>query len=132
MSGVMTSAEDYTRMKINAIGVLKDSDIGRGEEETTVAQLNVDEWMKEIKDKGWTELDWFNNVEEGRGLGSDDDKEMDGSERVGAGGGSVMGPVSSNKRKRALIETDVTHENTLLAGLGTMVIVFTKIGCRFH
>ena len=131
MSGVRTSAEEYTRLKIDALDVLKDSGIEKCEEEVGVAQVDVDEWMKEIRDKGWTDLDWFKNVEEGRGLGSDDERENDEVEEEGELDGSVIEHASSNKRKRGLWEADGIHKNTLLTGLGTMVMVSLKVPYRF-
>ena len=115
LSGVETSVEDYNRIKSAALRTLNTIDAGKTVREE-IAGKDVDEWLWEIRDRGWTGLDWFANIGEGTGL------DVDGLR--GDNEASEDGTESEQGRmpvKQSLIGLDKSKKNTLQAGLGTMV-----------
>ena len=123
LSGNEMPAQEFTRLRGLAIASIKGSKITEAAEEVADSDhviLCVGGWMKDIGVKGWTELDWFANVNEGAGLGlakavSGDDEE-DNSENDDAGhrGTRLIA-------ERVDLELDDEDLSILKPGLGTMV-----------
>lgn len=83
---------------------------------------DVDEWLREIRDRGWTRLDWFKNVGLGTGLtvgdgGGDDDENEAGAH----GAGDEENEEEDSWTVRRGFEEGVEEKEYLQAGLGTMV-----------
>ncbi len=78
---------------------------------------DVDGWLREIRDGGWTQLDWFKNVGQGTGL------------KVGEGGEDEEDPHGDENHEheenswtlRKGLEDDGEEQEYLQPGLGTMV-----------
>ena len=115
LSGIETSVEDYNRIKSAALRTLNGIDAGKTESEE-IDGKDVDKWLWEIRDRGWTSLDWFANIGVGTGL------DVDGlrGDNVASedGTGSEQGKLFV---KQSLIGLDKPKKNMLQAGLGTMV-----------
>ncbi|KAI9840830.1 MAG: hypothetical protein M1838_003889 [Thelocarpon superellum] len=60
------TAREFTRLRQEAMQILRDYD--RSSEYEAITAADVDAWMREIYDRGWTRLDWFENIDEGSGL----------------------------------------------------------------
>ena len=116
LAGIGTPADEYSRQTAKALALIKDSGAEQGDIEHS-GDADVNDCMREIRDKGWNELDWFANVPMGAGLvtmGADNGEgeasaDEDGTwEKLIPSKGSVNDLLGS-------------HNSYLQAGLGTMV-----------
>ena len=67
ISGEDVELDDYSRRRDLAVTSMNTIDTARSERGTTESG-DVDTWMVEFKEKKWTSLDWYENIEEGFGL----------------------------------------------------------------
>ena len=117
LSGIETSADDYSRVRSAAIQTLESIEAGKAQRED-VNGRDVDEWLREIRDREWTSLDWFENIGEGAGL------ELDG---IGVANDASEEDLGSEQKKMPVEQNlrgmDKSKKTTLQAGLGTMVSI---------
>lgn len=117
LSGVETSADEYSRVRSAALQTLDSIEAGKAQREN-VNGRDVDEWLREIRDREWTSLDWFENIGEGAGL------ELDG---IGVANEASEDDLGSEQKKTPVKQTlkgmDKSKKTTLQAGLGTMVSI---------
>lgn len=120
LSGVSMTPEEFIRQRTAAIQAIQGSGIQEAIDEASNGSdvaARVNNWMREVSSKGWTELDWFANVPEGCGLSLDtgpaEADEVSGDER------EVLLHRSSIV-ERLEIDDDEDH-GILRPGLGTMV-----------
>lgn len=118
LSGVEITPGEYSQVRGTALEMLNSIDAGQADIEV-VDGGDVDEWLREIRDRGWTSLDWFENVGEGTGLGLDGIRVANGASEDDLGSEQEKMPM-----KQSLISLDRSKKNTLQAGLGTMVSIF--------
>ncbi|KAA6406775.1 MAG: hypothetical protein FRX48_09498 [Lasallia pustulata] len=115
LSGVETSADEYSRVRSAALQTLDSIEAGKAQREN-VNGRDVDEWLREIRDREWTSLDWFENIGEGAGL------ELDG---IGVANEASEDDLGSEQKKTPVKQTlkgmDKSKKTTLQAGLGTMM-----------
>ncbi|KAL8718171.1 MAG: hypothetical protein Q9225_004666 [Loekoesia sp. 1 TL-2023] len=89
LSGVETDTNRYPAQRDEILDIL--GELRSAEEPSDVLDpTNVDEWMREIRRGHWLEMDWFENIGQGAGLGLDDaqgrkshvsdDSDVDGNE----------------------------------------------------
>lgn len=114
LAGVATPPTEYLRRKDLALAILK--------EEATEAEetqnVDVDACMREVKDQHWLEMDWFENIQVGAGVGIDDGEEDEdsASDDEEAGEGQFLPGI-----KRGSWNPDLSDGDYLQAGLGTMM-----------
>ena len=114
LAGVETRADVYPRQRAEALALLKDSSPEQVDREP-VDDTDVNDCMREIRDKGWTELDWFANIPVGGGLitvGAEDYEDASAAEE---GTQETLLPSKSTNDLRG------SNNDYLRAGLGTMV-----------
>lgn len=128
LSGKSTPPAEYARRKLLSLNALRGhvpqaavAPAGAGQEtqnklddRNNVSEpADVDAWFREIRDRGWTQLDWFKNVGQGAGLGVDE-----------------KGPATDNEAEeeeedswtvRKGFGDNAEEKEYLQAGLGTMV-----------
>lgn len=144
LSGKSTPPAEYARQKILGLDSLKGyfsqsvpAPGGAGREELlkTVGDgdglsfdnpADVDEWLREIRDRGWTRLDWFKNVGQGTGLtvgdgGEDENGDQDKDEEGAHSVGDEENEEEDSWTVRRGFEEGVEEGEYLQAGLGTMV-----------
>lgn len=122
LSGIGTSPSEYSRVGSAALAILDSIDAGKAQR-GDVNGSDVDEWLREIRDRGWTTLDWFENIGEATGLESDGVRVANGASEDELNSKQEKAPM-----KQSLISLDRSKKNTLQAGLGTMVGVL-KLSC---
>lgn len=126
LSGVEITPGEYSQVRGTALEILNRIDAGEADKEVVDGE-DVDEWLREIRDRGWTSLDWFENVGEGTGLGL---------EGIGVANGSPEADSGSEQEKvpmrQSLISLDRSKKNTLQAGLGTMVSIVDLVFIFFQ
>lgn len=129
LSGVEITPGEYSQVRGRALEILNSIDAGQAEREVVDGE-DVDEWLREIRDRGWTSLDWFENVGEGTGLGLDEIRVANGASEDDLGSEQ-----EKMQMKQNLISLDRSKKNTLQAGLGTMVSIvewlFTLVSSLF-
>ena len=114
LAGVETPAGEYARQTAIALALLKD----RGAELGDQGNLeDVNECMREIRDKGWNELDWFANIPVGGGSVTQEAGNSEGEAFVDDEG--VRETLIPFKKSTDVLKH--SHNNYLQAGLGTMV-----------
>ena len=114
--GVETPASEYCRQKDLAVANVRTAEALQVEEDN-IHDADIDQWMREIRNQGWAELDWFKNIGQGTGLNSEileEDQVMSNGDMEGLQ--ETMTPI-----KKTVIDDDENNNITLLAGLGTMV-----------
>lgn len=92
---------------------------GEDAERTEIGVADVDHCMREVKNQHWTEMDWFENIPAGAGIGGDERTEEaveDDPDDEEAEEGHVL-PVKRTEVNRI----DSSGQDYLQAGLGTMV-----------
>lgn len=117
LSGVEITPGEYSQVTSAALKILDSAEVGKAQTEDVNGE-DVGEWLREIRDRGWTSLDWFENIGEGTGLDLDGSKVVDGASEDDLGSEQEKLPVA-----QGLISLDRSKKNTLQAGLGTMVSV---------
>lgn len=74
---------------------------------------DVDAWLREIRDRGWTQCDWFANVTEGAGVGvgvgDAGDTDIDNEAQAG------------DDEEGLSIQRTLSPSDGLMTGLSTMV-----------
>lgn len=115
LAAVKTPPEIFLKQKTTGFAVLREY---LGEEAAGEAKSNdadFDGLIVEIKDKGWTEMDWFENVTPGTGVGPtttvDEEIEED----------SITKDATLDESVLVFQDHDETEKDFLQAGLGTMV-----------
>ncbi|MCJ1227932.1 hypothetical protein MMC12_004591 [Toensbergia leucococca] len=114
--GVETPASEYCRQKDLAVANVRTAEALQVEEDN-IHDADIDQWMREIRNQGWAELDWFKNIGQGTGLNSEileEDQVMSNGDMEGLQ--ETMTPI-----KKTVIDDDENNNITLLAGLGTMM-----------
>ncbi|KAI9847088.1 MAG: hypothetical protein M1837_003206 [Sclerophora amabilis] len=126
LSGEEMTGKDYVRMRDVALEAVNEftlddlADQGDGFEE--VQRTDVDAWMKELAERGWLRLKWFEYIWEGSGLGDASDTMPEG-ERDDV-------PLAPARRSAGRSPTMVSREKksvklgagkSLQLGLGTMM-----------
>ena len=117
LSGVETNSNDYSAQRDEALTVLNELRSVK-EPSSVLDPQNVDGWLREVQRGHWLEMDWFENIGQGAGLGleskargtdedASDDSDMDGAENF-----------LINKHKYG---DDRGSKSYLQPGLGTMV-----------
>ncbi|KAI9787207.1 MAG: hypothetical protein M1839_003442 [Geoglossum umbratile] len=83
---------------------------------------DVDVWVKEISERGWLRLDWFNNISEEQGLLPEEAGEAAEPEAAVGHSTSVrtVGHASPSKKPPPSYNPNNHNNNTLHIGLGTM------------
>ena len=118
LSGLPFSSARYPGLRKQALESLQHSS-GIDMEEGDVAERDVDHCMREVKSHRWTEMDWFDNIPAGIGLGED------GVEDETAGNGIDDDEVEERHyllmRRMEVDKHDAEGQDYLRAGLGTMV-----------
>lgn len=86
-----------------------------------VVDADIDDCMREIKEKGWTELDWFANIPIGGGFvtADTDDNEGEASADEDETPKTLIAPMECTDNLGG------SNNNYLQAGLGTMVSDFS-------
>lgn len=116
LSGAEMPASEYQRLRGQALQTLHEL----AEEEIAmedVGNLDVDNCMRQVRDQGWTEMDWFDNIPAGAGLDvSEGMDEVADDEGDPGEGGQLLPMLRKHVGKVGLAEADY-----LQPGLGTMV-----------
>ena len=116
LAGVATPADEYTRQTAEALAFLKGNGVERGEQGDS-GEADVNDCMREIRDKGWTELDWFTNIPIGGGLVTATAENNEGEASADEEGTrKTVIPF-----KESIDGLKYCHKTYLQAGLGTMV-----------
>lgn len=118
LAGVKTPSAEYQRQKTLALDILKKF-AGKDAKQEELEVADVDECARKFGEHRWTEMDWFENIPIGIGLGV-----VEGSENVADDasgdeefGGEQLIPVL---RSTSRLSHTADHEY-LQPGLGTMV-----------
>ncbi|KAL8672783.1 MAG: hypothetical protein Q9168_002777 [Polycauliona sp. 1 TL-2023] len=116
LSGVHTGSSAFLEQRDRALAVLNQLQNG-GEPSEAAGPESVISWMSEIKRGRWTELDWFENVGQGAGLGVDEAKvtDVDDSDR----GDSDVDESVVHRRRES--RRDSQEKSYLQPGLNTMM-----------
>ena len=116
LSGAEMPASEYQRQRGQALQMLYELAGEEGGMED-VGNLDVDNCMRQVRDQGWTEMDWFENIPAGAGLDVSDgmDEVADDNEDP-AEGEKLLPMLRKHVGKVGLTEADY-----LQPGLGTMV-----------
>ena len=126
LSGEKMAAEEFIRLRGLAIIGLRNSGVKEVDQEVAdddkVTEC-VANWMREIGVKGWTELDWFDNVGEGTGLdiASHDARKRILGNNVGAEDDEIDDPKTISILENVASTKGDEDDNHLRSGLGTMV-----------
>ena len=120
LTGAHIPPEEFVRQRTLAVETIRDSGIEQAlkevsEESDVVAQIMG--WGREISSNGWAELDWFENVPEGTGLGLGGG--MQQAEEGSEGDDENLLPSTSIVKHLEFDEGE--DPNILRPGLGTMV-----------
>ena len=116
LSGAEMPASEYQRQRAQGLQTLYEL---AGEEMPIegVGNLDVDNCMRQIRDQGWTEMDWFENIPAGAGLDISDGMDEDADDNEDTAEGEKLLPMlRKHVGKVGLAEADY-----LQPGLGTMV-----------
>ncbi len=116
LAGVETRANEYLRLKAEALALLDNSNAEQ-DDWGQVDDADINDCMREIKDKGWTELDWFANIPVGGGFvtADADDNEGEASPDEDETYKTMIAPMECTNNVRG------SNNDYLQAGLGTMV-----------
>ncbi|KAH0545543.1 hypothetical protein FGG08_000374 [Glutinoglossum americanum] len=126
LSNRETTGSEYVRQRKAAMATM-DANPRVWDSDEHFETKDVDAWLKEISDRGWLRLDWFNDVPEGAGLSlemPEDDELPEGAVEAPV---PILkaGHVSSGKRPSRASSTrnvsDNYNNSTLHIGLGTMM-----------
>ncbi|KAI9772552.1 MAG: hypothetical protein M1840_000757 [Geoglossum simile] len=120
LSNQETTGAEYVRQRRKAMATIEADPrvLGSGE---PFGAKDVDAWVKEISEKGWLRLDWFNNIPE------EPEPLLERTEEAaepGVGGSTSIrtaGHTSPGKRPSARKFLNNRNNNTLHIGLGTMM-----------
>ena len=116
LSGAEMPASEYQRQRGQALQMLHElAGAEMGVEE--IGNLDVDNCMRQVRDQGWTEMDWFENIPAGAGLGVSDDMDEVADDNEDPGEGEQLLPVM----RKHVGKVGLADPDYLQAGLGTMV-----------
>ena len=125
LAGTETVPDEYRNRSALALEIVKDFRAADME----VGNADIDNCMREVMDQKWTQMDWFQNITPGTGVGLDEgaeDDDEDGSDDDEADEGVLL-PVA----RRTIGQRDSLEQDYLQAGLGTMVRdSFLFLHCR--
>ena len=114
LSGLQTGASEYQRqVELSALTL---EEVSKPADEKNAAKADVDSCLKSIRDRHWTQLDWFTNVPQKTGLG-DRDMEVE-SENASDLEADYE---KSQSVHRSMVEHFDEDADYLQPGLGTMV-----------
>lgn len=115
LAAVKTPPDIFLKQKTVGFEVLRDCLGEEAAEESTSNDTDFNELIIATKNKGWTEMDWFENITPGAGLGlvnaGDEEAEVDSNNRG----------VIQDESGLVFQDYDEQERNFLQAGLGTMV-----------
>lgn len=118
LSGFKRQPAEYRRENDRALEILNES-AGNDPERRDVEAADLEECMQQVKSQQWTQMDWFENIPIGGGLGLDQNIE-DVVARA-----SHSDEIEEEDRlplMNSMLDRDGSSELTYLqAGLGTMV-----------
>lgn len=118
LSGIPFSSGKFPQLRSQALKIVTTS-AGEDAERGDVDDADVDHCMREVKNQQWTEMDWFENIPAGVGVGTDEGIEEpvdDGLDDEETEEGHLL-PVKRRDNDRS----GAAHQDYLQAGLGTMV-----------
>ncbi|KAL8736116.1 MAG: hypothetical protein Q9181_002531 [Wetmoreana brouardii] len=114
--GVELDFKEYPAQRDEALSII--SQFRKGDEPTiSVEPAAVNEWLREIGQGGWNELDWFANVVEGAGL-SLEDSEVKAADDSDNSNTDEDNGLAGKKRKP---DWEKEEQSFLQPGLGTMM-----------
>lgn len=121
LAGVETAPEEYRNRTTLALEIVKDA-VRKDKVYEEVGNADIDNCMCEVKDRKWTQMDWFWNITPGAGVGLDEGAEDDADDLSDYDEADEEGllPVTSGSVGRR----DSLEQDYLQAGLGTMVRTF--------
>ena len=116
LSGDEMPALEYQRQRGQALQLLHELAVAEMRMED-IDNIEVDNCMRQVRDQCWTEMDWFENIPAGAGLGVSDgmDEVVDDNEDHGECD-QLLPVIRKDVGKVGLADPDY-----LQAGLGTMV-----------
>lgn len=118
LSGTAFSSAKYPQLRSRALEILEGV-AGEDAANNVIDGADIDECMRQVKSRQWTEMDWFANVPAGDGVGADegtDEAQGEGLSDEDAEEGHLL-PL----RRRIFGREDSSGQDYLQAGLGTMV-----------
>lgn len=121
LAGTETAPEQYQNRKTLALEIVKDA-VGKDFAQVEVGNADIDNCMREFKDRKWTQMDWFGNIAPGAGVGLDGESEDDAddaSDHDEADEGGLLPMTRGSVDRR-----DSLDQGYLQVGLGTMVRTF--------
>ncbi|KAL8974118.1 MAG: hypothetical protein Q9197_001631 [Variospora fuerteventurae] len=115
--GVGTDPNDYSVQRDDAVAAM--TELRKDEKPSVVVDSsNVDAWMRQINKGCWTEMDWFENIGEGTGLGLEAlPRGTDGDDSDSGDVDEEEDPILARHRYDEL----ASEKPFLQPGLGTMV-----------
>ena len=116
LSGVEMPALEYQRQRGQALQMLYEL-AGAEMRMEDAGNLDVDNCMRQVRDQGWTEMDWFGNIPAGAGLGVSDGMDEVADDNEDPGEGEQLLPVL----RKDISKDGLADPDYLQAGLGTMV-----------
>ena len=118
LAGSETLAMKYQQQRNSALAILEEladieAEMKNGE------SADVDHCMRIIRDKRWTDMDWFDNVPAGIDLDGSDGLEDAAEDEIGPNGNGegLLLPVKQGD----VCMSEASDQHYLQAGLGTMV-----------
>lgn len=109
-------ASEYQRQRGQALQMLQQlarTEMGMED----IGNLDVDNCMRQVRDQGWTEMDWFENIPAGAGLDVSDGMDEVADDYEDPGEGEQLLPLT----RKHVGKVGLADANYLQAGLGTMV-----------
>ncbi|KAL8741883.1 MAG: hypothetical protein Q9190_005562 [Brigantiaea leucoxantha] len=119
LSGKQTTARDYPQIRDEALEILRGGPGVEAGDDTSIP-ARIGDWIREIGEAGWLELDWFQNIGQGVGLGFEGNPDRDARTSPEA---------ADADEERGVILGQAIHgdylesKGNLQPGLGTMVSV---------
>lgn len=117
LGGVETPTEEYSRRTRLALSIVKDS-LGGDADNMDFDENDVNECMRKFGEQRWNDMDWFENVPTGNGLGDADisNQHIDDVQPETDVADDLL---LVNKRGQGRL--DVSEKGYLQPGLGTMM-----------
>ena len=120
--GLPTRPEEYNQQLDLALEISKEA-AAEDEERANVARADIDKCMRDVRDQQWTQMDWFENIPVGIGvgLGADEGLRENQLSESEAEEQQQLLPLRSSVGRLEPLERDY-----LQAGLGTMVLTLLQ------
>ncbi|KAK4693115.1 origin recognition complex subunit 6, partial [Lecanoromycetidae sp. Uapishka_2] len=118
LSGTPFPSAKYPQLRSQGLDIVK-ATMGDDVVSADVGHADVDHCMREVKNQRWTEMDWFENIPAGVGVGGDEvivDDIGDDLDDEETGEGHLL-PI----KRREIDRDHSAPQDYLQAGLGTMV-----------